>query len=114
MFPNELSFSSGFIGDLRAISLKLWNKVVTTTTTPDSPRPGDVYQMTTLVDHPTATWEPLQDGQVFYSRKNVYSMQWTVGDLSNYIVAGARFGGPVGQFNLSFHKMIVEHAFQRY
>lgn len=56
-----------------------------------------------LSAHPTLSWEAMQDGAVFYSRKHVYEMVWNlasggVGDLSGYIIAGARFGGPIGMF----------------
>ena len=39
----------------------------------------------------------MQDGAVFYSKHQVYSMQWNVRDLSDFIIAGARFGGPLGE-----------------
>ncbi|KAG8808442.1 hypothetical protein FRC19_005900 [Serendipita sp. 401] len=54
-----------------------------------------------LVEHPTTSWEALNNGAVFYSRRHLYQMQWNLSsvgggsDLSGYIVAGARFGGPV-------------------
>ncbi|KAG8824734.1 hypothetical protein FRC17_009032 [Serendipita sp. 399] len=55
-----------------------------------------------LVDHPTTSWEALNNGAVFYSRRHLYQLQWNLSsmggggsDLSGYIVAGARFGGPV-------------------
>ncbi|KAG8840224.1 hypothetical protein FRB91_006401, partial [Serendipita sp. 411] len=54
-----------------------------------------------LVEHPTTSWEALNNGAVFYSRRHLYQMQWNLSsvgggsDLSGYIVAGARFGGPI-------------------
>ena len=43
----------------------------------------------------SASWEAL--GETFYKRSDVYSMQWSLSDLSDYIVAGARWGGPLGE-----------------
>ncbi|CAG7849893.1 Vacuolar protein sorting-associated protein 16 homolog [Serendipita indica DSM 11827] len=56
---------------------------------------------TSLIQHPTLTWEAVNDGAVFYSRRHVYHMNWNLGaggggsDLSGYVVAAARFGGPI-------------------
>ncbi|KIJ36797.1 hypothetical protein M422DRAFT_179088, partial [Sphaerobolus stellatus SS14] len=47
------------------------------------------------VEHPTASWEPIQDGTAFYRKHSVYQMQWQYLDVSDYIVAGARYGGPL-------------------
>lgn len=43
----------------------------------------------------SASWEAL--GDTFYRRQDIYSMQWSIQDLSDYRVAGARWGGPIGQ-----------------
>ncbi|KAG8907134.1 hypothetical protein FRB99_005242 [Tulasnella sp. 403] len=48
---------------------------------------------TASVQHPTASWEAMDDGSVFYRKQEVYTMQWKVKDLSDYIIAGARYGG---------------------
>lgn len=42
----------------------------------------------------SASWEGL--GETFYRRQDIYSMQWAVADLSDYITVGARWGGPIG------------------
>ncbi|QRV75847.1 vacuolar protein sorting-associated protein 16 [Ceratobasidium sp. AG-Ba] len=47
---------------------------------------------------PTATWEPVQDGEVFYSTREVYQMLWQLNDLTDFIIAGARYGGPLGKY----------------
>jgi hypothetical protein len=55
-----------------------------------------------LVEHPTTSWEAMNDGAVFYSKKHLYQMQWNLGlgggggDLAGYIVAAAKLGGPMG------------------
>ena len=64
---------------------------------------------TSLVEHPTASWEAMNDGAVFYSKRHVYQMQWNLGsvgggtDLSGYIVAGAKLGGPIGMCSPQRH-----------
>jgi vacuolar protein sorting-associated protein 16 len=66
-----------------------------------------------LAEHPTVTWEALNDGAVFYSKKHVYQMQWILSsagggsDLSGYIVAAAKFGGPVGERPREQKKLFV-------
>ncbi|KAB5594660.1 Vacuolar protein sorting-associated protein [Ceratobasidium theobromae] len=47
------------------------------------------------LQNPTATWEPVQDGEVFYSTCEVYQMMWQLNDLTDFIIAGARYGGPL-------------------
>lgn len=41
----------------------------------------------------------MQDGNVFYRTQQIYSMQWSIANLSDYIIAGARYGGPLGMFD---------------
>ena len=43
----------------------------------------------------SASWEGL--GETFYRRQDIYSMQWAIADLSDYITVGARWGGPIGE-----------------
>lgn len=50
------------------------------------------------VDHPTASWEALQDGNVFYRRHQVYSIAGKLPDLGDFLIAGCRYGGPIGMF----------------
>lgn len=42
----------------------------------------------------SSRWAAL--GETFYRREEIYSMQWPLQDLSDYLVAGARAGGPLG------------------
>ncbi|KAL1411169.1 Vacuolar protein sorting-associated protein 16 [Vanrija albida] len=42
---------------------------------------------------PTATWDTIED--VFYRKEEVYQMAWNVPDLSDYLVAVSRNGGPI-------------------
>lgn len=49
------------------------------------------------VEHPTATWEALQDGKVFYRRQQVYSIPGKLPHLGDFIIAGCRYGGPIGR-----------------
>lgn len=73
---------------------------------------------TSLIEHPTLAWEAVNDGAVFYSRRHVYHMNWNLGaggggsDLNGYVVAAARFGGPIGQSNSFvdyFYRLSTSH-----
>jgi hypothetical protein len=46
-----------------------------------------------------ANWSPL--GTTFYRKQSIYSMQWSLASLDDYIVTPARWGGPLGQSSLS-------------
>ncbi|KAG8959165.1 hypothetical protein FRC03_008376 [Tulasnella sp. 419] len=58
------------------------------------------------VQHPTVSWEPMLDGQVFYRKQQIYTMQWDIRNLSDYIIAGARYGGPFALMR-DPHKMVA-------
>ncbi|KAJ3552868.1 hypothetical protein NM688_g3925 [Phlebia brevispora] len=45
--------------------------------------------------NPTAHWEAMQEGNVFYRRQQVYSIPGKLPNLSDYIVAGCVYGGPL-------------------
>ena len=50
-----------------------------------------------MTEHPTLSWEAMQDGTVFYKRHQLYSIPGKLpGDLQDFIVAGCRYGGPIG------------------
>ena len=49
-----------------------------------------------MTEHPTASWEAMPDGTVFYKRQQLYSIQGKLPNLEDYIIAGCRFGGPLG------------------
>jgi hypothetical protein len=36
------------------------------------------------------------DSSTFYRREEVYTLQWSLRDLSDYIIVGAGSGGPLG------------------
>jgi hypothetical protein len=45
----------------------------------------------------SSSWEALgTSSDAFYRKDEVYSMLWSNIDLSDYIVAAARYGGPIG------------------
>ncbi|KAI0743728.1 vacuolar protein sorting-associated protein 16 [Daedaleopsis nitida] len=49
-----------------------------------------------MSQHPTLTWEPMQDGSVFYNRHQLYSISGKLpGDLNDFIIAGCRYAGPL-------------------
>jgi hypothetical protein len=48
------------------------------------------------MDHPTASWEAMQGGNVFYRRQQLYSVARKFPNLADYVIAGCRYGGPLG------------------
>lgn len=52
--------------------------------------------MDSVVEHPTTTWEAMPEGNVFYRRLQLYSIPGKLPDLSDFIIAGCRNGGPIG------------------
>ncbi|KAI3608149.1 vacuolar protein sorting vps16 [Moniliophthora roreri] len=48
-----------------------------------------------MSEHPTASWQAMQDGSVFYRKQQLYSLSGKLPDLGDYIVAGCRYGGPL-------------------
>lgn len=49
-----------------------------------------------MTEHPTASWEAMQDGMVLYRKQQLYSIQGKLPNLGDYIIAGCRYGGPIG------------------
>ena len=52
-----------------------------------------------MAQHPpaSASWEALgSTSDAFYRKEEIYSMLWSNIDLSDYVVAAARYGGPIG------------------
>jgi hypothetical protein len=41
------------------------------------------------------SWDTIEN--VFYRKDDVYSMLWKISDLSDYLIAGAKCGGPIGE-----------------
>ncbi|KAG6816140.1 hypothetical protein H0H87_008375 [Tephrocybe sp. NHM501043] len=48
-----------------------------------------------MPEHPTTTWEAIQDGNTFYRRQQLYSVTGKLPNLGDYVVAGCRHGGPI-------------------
>ncbi|KAF8633488.1 hypothetical protein AX15_001412 [Amanita polypyramis BW_CC] len=48
-----------------------------------------------MSEHPTSSWQAMQDGNVFYRKQQLYSISEKLPDLSDYIIAGCRYGGPI-------------------
>ena len=53
-------------------------------------------------EHPTMSWQAMQDGNAFYRRQQLYAIQDKLPDLDAYIIAGCRYGGPLGTLYLLF------------
>jgi hypothetical protein len=49
-----------------------------------------------MAEHPTTTWEAMQEGQVFYRKQQVYSIPMKLPNLGDFIYAGCKNGGPIG------------------
>ena len=62
----------------------------------------------TMAEHPTVTWEAMQDGNTFYRRQQLYMVTGKLPDLGNYIVAGCKQGGPIG---LSHYVLVFQDGF---
>ncbi|KAM6503468.1 vacuolar assembling/sorting protein VPS16 [Amanita muscaria] len=48
-----------------------------------------------MFEHPTSSWQAMQDGNVFYRRQQLYSIPGKLPNLSHYRIAGCRYGGPL-------------------
>ncbi|KAM0749316.1 vacuolar protein sorting-associated protein 16 [Meredithblackwellia eburnea MCA 4105] len=62
----------------------------------------------TTVAPASSSWEPL--GDTFYRKTDIYSMQWSVQDLSDYKVAGARWGGPIAMIRDDSKPVLIGRA----
>ena len=49
-----------------------------------------------MTEHPTTTWQAMQDGNVFYRRQQLYSISGKLPDFADFVAAGCRYGGPIG------------------
>ena len=64
------------------------------------------------VEHPTASWQAMQEGNVFYRRQQCYSIPGKLPDLGDYIVAGCRYGGPIGNLTVDIlHLFLLIYVF---
>ena len=57
-----------------------------------------------MTDHPTAIWDAMQDGKVFYRRQQVYSISSKLPKLDDFVVAGCKCGGPLGMVHPGVRK----------
>ncbi|TFK72107.1 vacuolar assembling/sorting protein VPS16 [Pluteus cervinus] len=48
-----------------------------------------------MTDHPTTTWQAMQDGNVFYRRQQLYSVSEKLPKLDDHVIAGCRYSGPL-------------------
>lgn len=47
-------------------------------------------------EHPTVSWQAMQDGNVFYRRQHLYDVSGKLPNLNEHVIAGCRYGGPIG------------------
>lgn len=50
-----------------------------------------------MVEHPTTSWQAMQEGNVFYRQQQLYTLDGKLPNLGDCIVAGCRNGGPLGK-----------------
>ena len=50
----------------------------------------------TMAEHPTASWQAIQNGNVFYRQQRLYTLDGKLQNLGDSVVAGCRNGGPLG------------------
>ncbi|KAG1862098.1 Vps16, C-terminal region-domain-containing protein [Suillus subalutaceus] len=48
------------------------------------------------VQHPSATWEAVSNGIVFYRRQQLYTLPGKLPNITDYLIAGCKNGGPIG------------------
>lgn len=60
-------------------------------------------------EHPTAAWEAMQDGNVFYRRQQVYSIPGKLPSLGDFVIAGCKYGGPLGELYKWSRRVHVNH-----
>ncbi|KAF8474481.1 vacuolar assembling/sorting protein VPS16 [Russula ochroleuca] len=48
-----------------------------------------------MAEHPTASWQAMQDGSVFYRQQRLYTLDGKLPSLGDCVVAGCRNGGPL-------------------
>lgn len=49
-----------------------------------------------MAEHPTTSWQAMQDGNVFYRQQHLYALDGKLPSLGDCVVAGCRNGGPLG------------------
>ncbi|KAI0278094.1 vacuolar assembling/sorting protein VPS16 [Russula aff. rugulosa BPL654] len=47
-----------------------------------------------MAEHPTTSWQAMQDGNVFYRQQRLYTLDGKLPSLGDCVVAGCRNGGP--------------------
>jgi hypothetical protein len=50
-----------------------------------------------MAEHPTTSWQAMQDGNVFYRQQRLYALDGKLPNLGDCIVAGCHNGGPLGE-----------------
>jgi vacuolar protein sorting-associated protein 16 len=54
-----------------------------------------------MTEHPTTSWQAMQDGNVFYRQQRLYTLDGKLPSLGDCVVAGCRNGGPLGEWSHS-------------
>lgn len=64
----------------------------------------------TMAEHPTTSWQAMQDGSVFYRQQRLYTLDGKLPSLGDCVVAGCRNGGPLGTCS---HVLLIQRGFKR-
>ncbi|KIY47376.1 vacuolar protein sorting-associated protein 16 [Fistulina hepatica ATCC 64428] len=65
-----------------------------------------------MPEHPTSSWQAMQEGTVFYRRQQLYNVLGKLPRLSDYIIAGCKNGGPIALMRDSSKLIALERASQ--
>jgi len=60
-----------------------------------------------MPDHPTVSWQAMQGGNVFYRHQQLFSLDGKLPNFGECIVAGCRYGGPIGICSVSIRREIT-------
>jgi vacuolar protein sorting-associated protein 16 len=63
-----------------------------------------------MAEHPTTSWQAMQDGNVFYRQQRLYTLDGKLPSIGDCIVAGCRNGGPFGALALACHHKEVHRG----
>lgn len=56
-----------------------------------------------MAEHPTTSWQAMQDGNAFYKQQRLYTLDGKLPNLGDCIVAGCHNSGPLGECPVSSH-----------
>jgi vacuolar protein sorting-associated protein 16 len=67
-----------------------------------------LVSVSTMPEHPTASWQAMQGGSVFYRRQQLFTLEGKLPNFGEYIVAGCRYGGPIGMGCITMQNLLSD------